>query len=84
VQYNEILQTPPITPASSHSLPNSIQKSPQVYPIEPPEPRRRSSSRQNESWELDEFRKKSKGKRGKVKILIQRTQSFSKREGYNE
>lgn len=36
----DITQTPPLTPVSSHSLPNSIQSNPQVHPIEPPEPRR--------------------------------------------
>ena len=40
VQYNEIPQTPPSTPGSSHSLPASLQQS-----REPPEPRRRLSSR---------------------------------------
>ena len=60
VQYNEIPQTPPSTPDSSHSLPSSLQQS-----REPSEPRRRLSSRVSENLELMEFQRKPKGKERK-------------------
>ena len=65
VQYNEIPQTPPSTQGSSHSLPASLQGFQQVQSREPPEPRRRLSSRISDNLELTEFQKKPKGKERK-------------------
>ena len=81
VQYNEIPQTRPVTLGLSHSLPVSFQESQQVRSGDPPEPRRRLSSRVNESWELKEFQQKPKEMKEeeKEKILIQGIQTFSKR-----
>jgi len=60
VQYSEIHQTPPVTLGLSNSLPASLHGSQQLRSGEPPEPRRISSSRVNESWELEEFQQKPK------------------------
>jgi len=66
VQYNEIPQPPPpSTPGSSHSLPASRQRFQQLQSREPPEPRRRSSSRVSENLELTEFLRKPKSKERK-------------------
>ena len=64
VQYNEIPQTPPLTPGSSYSLPVSFQRFQQFQSREPPEPRRRSS-RTSENLELTEFRRQPIGKERK-------------------
>jgi len=63
VQYNEIPQTPPLTPSSSHSLCSSLQGFQQLKSRELPKPRR--SSRVSENLELMEFRRQPKGKEKK-------------------
>jgi len=55
VRFNEIPQTPPLTPGISHSLPASLRGPQQLQYGEPREPRRRPSSRVSENWELKEF-----------------------------
>jgi len=62
VQYNEIPQTLPVTPGSSHSLPGSLQGFQQLQSRGPPEPRRRSSSVVSENLEVMDFRRKPKTK----------------------
>jgi len=61
VQYNEIPQTPPLTPGSSHSLPASLHRFQQLQSTELPEPRRRPST-VSENLELTEFRRQPKNK----------------------
>ena len=63
-QYNEIPQTPPLTPGSSHSLPASLRRFKQLQSRELPEPRRRPST-VSENLELIEFRKQPKNKERK-------------------
>ena len=64
VQYNEVPQTPPLTPGSSRSLRSSLQGFQQLQSRELPEPRRRSS-RVSENLELMELQRKPKGKERK-------------------
>jgi hypothetical protein len=64
VQCNEIPQTPPLTPGSSHSLPASLHRCQQLQFRELPEPRRRPF-RVSENLELTEFRRQPKNKERK-------------------
>jgi len=59
VSYHEVLQTPPLTPVSTRSLPLPIQEPPQALYREM-SARRRSPARPSESWELMEFQKRPK------------------------
>jgi len=84
VQYNEIPQTPPVTPVSSHSLAGSLQGFQQLQSREPPEPRR-SSSRLSENLEVTEFRRKPKSKERKgERNFFKEPKSFSKEGGCNK
>jgi len=65
VQYNEIPQTPPLTPGPSHFLSASLQGFQQLQYRKPLESRKRSSSRVSENLELTEFRRKPKSKESK-------------------
>jgi len=76
VQYNEVPQTPPLTPGSSGSLLGSLQGFQQLQSRELPEPRR-TSSKVSKNLELMEFQRQGE-KRRKIEILIQGTQIFFK------
>ena len=62
--YSEIPQTPPSTPMSVRSLPLVLQ-GPQPSPSKIPEPRQRSATKLNESWEWLAFQKAAKAKERK-------------------